>query len=79
MIGEVKAYTAECDICGEMFESPCEGFSIFADQNYLQDVMSSDGWHIGDGDQGEEGKCYCDKCHYIDDDDNFHIINREEK
>ena len=67
MIEEENAivYSAECDICKVYFEDPFEGWTVFLSMDNMIYRMDTSGWHR------EERRCYCPKCHEIDDEDNL--------
>lgn len=73
MIHEVTMYAATCDNCGKDWEDTNDGFVAFGDESSLTEKIYDDGWHIGDGKEGEKDKCYCDDCWSRDDDDVFHL------
>lgn len=62
-IFEEKSYGAKCDVCGELFEDPVTGFSIYVDKDSTIDNAQDEGWYIKDN------KCYCPDCHEIDEDE----------
>lgn len=68
-------YSMHCDGCGREYEDPYEGWTSFLDKDTILDRMPNVGWHLGDGEQGQDGFCYCPKCHRIDDEDIFHVVD----
>ena len=61
-IEKIECVCGKCDVCGESFEH-IEGWTIFVDHNQIKENMQDADWYV-DG-----NKCYCDLCHYIDDED----------
>lgn len=70
MIHKIDCVTLECDNCKEDYES-FVGYTIFVDYSSLKEHASDDGWELS-----HEGKQYCDKCHYYNDNDEF-VLNSE--
>jgi hypothetical protein len=56
MIQRISSCSCKCDICGEQFEDPHSGFSIFTDQESARESADNSGWK-SDGD-----KDYCPGC-----------------
>lgn len=72
-------YSAECDVCKKQFEHSFEGWTTFFHKEQITERMPYQDWHIGDGEQGEQDKCYCHDCYHIDDEDVFHLNKEETK
>lgn len=68
MIIKVDMYTAECDNCGAHAEFG--DFSCYADKDSVREESSESGWHFVDGCRG---KCYCEDCHTMGDNDELII------
>lgn len=64
MIIEVTMYTAKCDLCGHNCEFG--DYSCYHDESTVQEDATAQGWHFTD-----DGKCYCNECHSIDDNNNL--------
>lgn len=79
MIKETQetVYYANCSICEKPFEHSFEGWTVWFDKSRMLERMSDQEWHIGNGEQGIDGKCYCPECFRIDDEDVFHLILKE--
>lgn len=66
MIIKVEMYSAECDICGALYEHG--DYSCLSDESSVIEDASEGGWHFTDY---NKGKCYCEDCHKFDDNDNL--------
>ncbi|WP_080902941.1 hypothetical protein [Parabacteroides sp. Marseille-P3160] len=66
-IFEEKAYGVQCDRCGETFEDPITGFSLWADNQSPMEEAEKYSWikHIG--------KCYCPNCYEYDHNEEIRI------
>lgn len=73
MIEPVEMYTAKCDKCGEPWESDGEGWTAVGEVDRLRTYLTEQGWHIGDGNEGELNKTYCPNCWHYDDQEVFTI------
>lgn len=71
-IFDVKAYGIECDRCGDLFEDPRSGFSLWTDERSALEEAQENDWIE------YEGKCYCPHCYDVDEDDNW-VIKAPEK
>src|SRR5882672_2011792 len=70
---KTESYAASCDHCGDDFESQHEGFTIFPEDQTLQEMIDEAGWHTEEGRLFEHNRHYCDKCHWVDDADEMHL------
>ena len=70
---KTESYVACCDHCGDDFESQHEGFTIFPEDQTLQEMIDEAGWHTEEGRLFEHNRHYCDKCHWVDDADEMHL------
>lgn len=59
----------DCDNCKETFEA-YSGYSIFVDEGTIKEQASQSGWEMNH----KSGKCFCDKCHHYNDNDEF-VLN----
>lgn len=64
MIIPVKMYSAECDICGVLFEHG--DYSCLSDESSVREDAEEGGWHFVNY---EHAECYCENCHTWGDDD----------
>lgn len=72
MIQKTDCYCVVCDNCGDTYEDPVTGFSLWTDSGAMN--PEDRGWHVTD-----DGKHYCPDCHIVDDDDNLIIKPKEVK
>lgn len=71
MIQPVTMYEAVCDNCGKEWNDEWNGWCAMGDVSSMKDVIRDEGWHVGDGQEGEMDKTYCPDCWHYDDEDNF--------
>lgn len=79
MIYEVKMFSATCDNCKTDWYDDHNGWCAMSDRNTMREMLHNCEWHIEDGGEIENRKCYCPDCFEYDDDDNFVLKSDKSK
>lgn len=77
MIYPVTYYAAKCDNCGKHWEDENEGYAAYNCESFLSDCLGEEGWHFGDGIEGEDYSHYCPECWEVGDNDEVVIKNEQ--
>lgn len=80
-IEKVDSFIGCCDNCGDAYTDEHSGFSIFVDENSIEENMDADDWYTGVVDPDHAGKHYCPKCfkYHPEIDDKIIVIETRKK